>query len=281
MAGTFLQTQLRTLDQQLESTLPRVLSHASDEEAIHDMRVAIRRIRTILRLCRPLFGRFHADAVRQVFTDVQRATGALRDEEVLEETLESLAVRDTAFTAYRHRRRARERALRRSVMLHLRAGELDRARDLLHAVVALPVRPKRDEALAQFARRSVDQARKRVEKLRDVPTADAAGLHALRIAYKNLRYAAEILGDALPADLAAMAKPAAHFQKRLGELHDVDVALATVERARALPPRTRGRALRALHGARTQAVDKYVAEMSPAEAKETKTELASPPGSTS
>ena len=113
-AGAFLAAKLRELDADLAPTIPRVLE-ATDDEAIHDMRVAIRRMRTVLKIARPLFTRFHSDAVRAGFTIVHRATGALRDEEVLEETLAAVDVTDAAFFDWRQRRRARERALRRAV----------------------------------------------------------------------------------------------------------------------------------------------------------------------
>ncbi len=106
----------------------RAVHGAADEEAIHDLRVAIRRLRTLLKLARPVFGRHYADAVRAAFTVVHRATGALRDEVVLEETLETITNDAPAFVARKMRRRARERALRRSGLARLRTGDLTRAR---------------------------------------------------------------------------------------------------------------------------------------------------------
>ena len=261
-AATLLVRKLRALDAELAAAIPRVLASA-DDEAIHDLRVAIRRLRTLLKLARPVFGRHHADAVRAAFTVVHRATGALRDEEVLDETLEAIASDSPAFIEWKGRRRARERSLRRGVLARLRAGDLARARQLLKSLVTLPVDPERDRPAAKLARRAVERARRRVEALRDVPTSDAAALHELRIAYKELRYAAELLAPALPVDLAAMAEPAARFQKRLGEIHDADMALATLKRARGLDAVARIEVGAALEALREKRVGKYVAEMAP------------------
>lgn len=261
-AGVLLARSLRTLDAELAAAIPRVLA-SSDEEAIHDLRVAIRRLRTLLKLARPVFGRYHADAVRSAFTVVHRATGALRDEEVLDETLALVENDSPAFVAWKARRQARERSLRRGVVARLRAGDLSRARKLLNALTTLPIEPKRDRSAAKLARKAVERARKNVEQLRDVPTSDAVGLHDLRIAYKELRYATELLASALPSDLAAMADPAAKFQKRLGEIHDADMALATLSRARGLDPKTLGAVRGALEALRAKRVAKYVAEMAP------------------
>jgi len=261
-AGPLLVRSLRALDAELAAAIPRVLA-ASDEEAIHDLRVAIRRLRTLLKIARPIFGRHHADAVRAAFTVVHRATGALRDEEVLDETLSLLENKSPTFVAWKTRRLARERTLRRGVVARLRAGDLSRARKLLNALVTLPVSPDRDRSAAKLARRVVERARKSVEQLRDVPTTDAVALHDLRIAYKELRYATELLATALPADLAAMAIPAAKFQKRLGEIHDADMALLTLTRARGLDPKAQADVRAGLDALRAKRVAKYVAEMAP------------------
>jgi CHAD domain-containing protein len=263
-AGPFLARRLRVVDAELAAAIPRVIASA-DDEAIHDMRVAIRRLRTLLKLARPVYGRFHADSVRAAFTAVHRATGALRDEEVLEETLASIACDHPDFTAWRTRRTARERSLRRAVIARLRAGELARARKLLQALVTLPVNPGREVAASKLARRAIDRARRGVERLRDTPTEDVVGLHTLRIAYKELRYAAELLAESLPADLAAMADPAARFQKRLGEVHDADVAIVTITRARGLDPVVKADVMARLGALRGKKIGKYVAEMSPAQ----------------
>ncbi len=98
-----------------------------------------------------------------------------------------------------------------------------------------------------------------------MPTTDAVGLHDLRIAYKELRYASELLAPALAVDLAAMAEPAAKFQKRLGEIHDADMALATVGRARGLGLAVQAEMRASLDALRAKRVAKYVAEMAPAE----------------
>jgi CHAD domain-containing protein len=261
-SARFLADKLAALDRELAETIPRVLARA-DDEALHDMRVAIRRIRTILKIARPVFGRFHADSVRRAFTSVQRATGALRDEEVLEETLAAIELQDAAFLAWRGRRRARERALRRAVLRMLEAGELDRARAMLGALLLLPPKPSRDVTPAKLARKCALRARGEVEKRRDVSTSDVVGLHDLRIAFKGLRYASEILAEALPIDLSEAAKPAATMQKRLGEIHDVDVAIACAQRARALPDAARASVLRELDSARASRVAKYLRDVAP------------------
>jgi CHAD domain-containing protein len=262
-SAAFLARTLRHLDKQLAGAIPRIVD-MTDTEAVHDLRVAIRRVRTLLRLARPVYGRFHADVVRQGFAQIQQATGDLRDEEALFETFADLGVRDRVFDAWRERRRARDRRLRGEVIRRIRSGDLLAPRRLLHALLALPVDPANNEPLAKLARRCVARAGKEVGELRDVAPDDVTGMHALRIAYKKLRYAAEFFTEALPPELAQMAEVAARFQKRLGEVHDIDVALVSVARARGLPQACRDRVLAALRQARERKVRKFQGEMAPA-----------------
>ena len=260
----FFRTQLQILDGELGEALPRVLAPKPDDEAIHDLRVAIRKLRVLLKLGRKPYGRFYADAAREGFTRLHRSTSLLRDEEVLHETLAKLHVRDAAFTTWKKARLARERLLRRRAVVLLRSGILEESRDMLHALLRLPVKPSHDGDLSTFARKETHRAQRSVESLRDMAVDDITGLHELRIAYKGLRYAAEMMQAALPIDLAVLAKPAATFQKRLGELHDFDMAIASIGRARGMPVITRTRVLAALRRARKASVDRYVSEMRPA-----------------
>jgi CHAD domain-containing protein len=260
---TFLARQIRALGEKLAATLPRVRKR-SDDEAIHDMRVALRRLRVVLKLARPVFGRFHVDLIRASLTRVHRASGALRDEEVLVETLSSLSVRSLELRAWIARRARREKSLHAIVDARIRAGDLRRPLRMLDALVALPVAPKRRSDVRAFARIAVLHARRDVDDQRDASTDDAGALHELRIAYKRLRYTAEIFSGVLSLDLAALAEPAARFQKRLGAIHDLDVAHLVIVRARNLDARIRRNVIRAIANRRREEVDLYLCEQPPA-----------------
>lgn len=261
-AAPFILRKARAFDRELGQAIRRVTSKA-DEEALHDMRVAMRRLRTLLRLSRPLYGRFRTDTVRAAFSEVQSRTGELRDEEVLEETFNALGVDDPVFVAWRAQRRGREKRLRSALIASIQKGDLARPRKLLSALLIFPLKPSRDKVLSRFARRAVTRARKKVDALRDVPTSDVEQMHALRILYKELRYGAEIFAEVLPIDFAALLVPAAKFQKRLGDIHDIDMALQAIARARRLPSETRARVAGALAEARARRAKKYLDDMAP------------------
>lgn len=260
MASALLARVLRGLATALDATLPRVLE-GKDPEAIHDMRVAIRKIRTLLKAARPIFGRFHADAVRAEYTILHRSTGTLRDEEVFRETLTGLKLVRPVPAAFLRMRKSREAMLGRRARQLVRSGQVRRAQSMLIGLLSLPVLPRRDAVSHKFAQRTTLRAHKRTLAERDASTSDVVALHDLRIAFKELRYAAELLSAALPPDLTALAEPAARFQKRLGEIHDCDMALSSVARARALTVPDKARLRRALLSLRARKVQKYLAEL--------------------
>ncbi|CAN5370644.1 hypothetical protein BH09MYX1_BH09MYX1_22550 [soil metagenome] len=231
LAAPFLTRLLRVTARAIEATLPRVRTTA-DEEAIHDMRVAVRRMRVLLKIARPIWIRPQIEAIRAGFTLVHRATSELRDEEVLRETLADAPLTTPTFVRFRNTRAKREADLRGQARARLRGGALRRPREKLNALLMLP--GARPVSLEHFALKVHHRLHDRVKKQRHAAVDDGVALHELRIAFKNLRYASELLEPALPPERAATAKPAAKFQKHLGEVHDLDVATEIVKRARAL-----------------------------------------------
>ncbi len=258
-AHVFLARRMRFLATELAATIPRVRGR-TDADGIHDMRVAIRRLRVLLRVARPVFGRFYCDAIRASLARVGRASGALRDEEVLRETLTGLELRSQELDAWIVRRARREEALRRIVENRLRAGQVGRPLRELRALLVLPVRPNRRRPVAAFAHKAAGRARRDVDRKQSARTDEPIALHELRIAYKRLRYTTEIFRDALPHDVAALAAPAARFQKRLGAIHDLDVARVVIARTRSLSPGAKERVLAAVARARAAEVERYLDE---------------------
>jgi CHAD domain-containing protein len=233
---------------------------ASDPEAIHDFRVALRRLRTVLRPARALYGKRRLREIGDELRRFAQATGALRDEEVLRETLAGLDLPGPArarLDAWLVQRSRQERARRRQVSALIAsvdphpAGEPTLGDALAHLERRLG-RRREDLGASALAEAALEDASAGVAALLGGSASDIAGMHALRIRYKRLRYTAELFAPILGERATALAKGAARMQKRLGELHDLDEALARVRRARALSSPTRATVGRALHAARTR-----------------------------
>lgn len=252
---------------EVRRTQARVIAAAAradaDPEAIHDFRVALRRLRTVLRPARRVFGKRRLREIAAELRRFAQATGALRDEEVLRETLGGLDLPARAreqLDAWLSQRARQERARRRAVVALLLAPDLP-------ATDRAPARPSLPTALAHLERRlgrhlheaqtaedlaveACAAAFAEVVALASGDARDVRAMHELRIRWKRLRYSAELFEPALGERAAVVIKSAARMQKRLGELHDLDEALLRVARARGLPEACAAPVRRALIRAR-------------------------------
>jgi len=215
---------------------------ARDDDAVHDLRVALRRLRTLLGPAREVYRKKKLRRVIRDLGRVGRAAGALRDEEVLLDTLSGLELPDataTELAAWMTHRASKERLLRTRLAERLRPPEGDGGRSTLDAALhRLESRVNsgkaRDADARALAARALDRAVERVRALAGAGVEDAAMMHALRIRYKRLRYTAELFAPIVGERASQLARGAARMQKRLGDLHDFDEAVSQVERTRRL-----------------------------------------------
>lgn len=219
----------------VRATLTALLEGSTDSsEAIHDFRVALRRLRSAQRPLGMLYGRGFAqrtaDALR-VFADL---TGDLRDEEVLRETLTELSFggHDPAVRTWMQGRMRRERGARARLTARLR----EHAGDLEETLVALRARldagPRRHASDRHFVNVTLGRAAEKLEERAAIArSSEAESMHRVRIAAKQLRYAAELTDSIAGARVERVVKLAARMQKYLGRLHDLDEALVRMGRA--------------------------------------------------
>ena len=221
---------------------------ASDEEALHDFRVALRRLRSTLRAWRPTLGSSLRDRDLRRIRDAARATNAARDAEVLEswvsEVTEQLAgphrhAADWLTARLEHRRR------------HLLGqGVAGSVEEFLHRAPRLARRLAAEDpavesepfglSLASLLR---TQAEALVEALALASSPpDAARVHRARIEGKRLRYLLEPLRDTPGLEANAAVKVLKRMQDALGALNDARVASAELgsTRVEAAAERVRG-----------------------------------------
>jgi len=261
--------------------------HDDPAEAVHDMRVALRRLRSALKPVRVLYGRRVVDSAEEHLRAALMLTSDLRDEEVLRETLQDLAIstegRSTLDTWMRGRAR-REHGLRSRTTAHLRAalaasdGVVGAVRVFEHRVT---IGARRRIAAGSFLRASIEEAVDVLESRAETATiGDVNAMHRVRISSKKLRYTAallsERLGDGHPLAmtkpfLGTIEKSATKLQKRLGQLHDVDEARLRMGRAWGLDRARRNEVLSALEGLRTKIAATSLADL---ETERTKIRLA-------
>ncbi|MCG5054235.1 MAG: CHAD domain-containing protein [Myxococcales bacterium] len=235
------------------------------EEAVHDFRVASRRLAAALQATTAVLpgGDAHR-ACKKLRKQVKRAfkrLGTLRDLEVIGALSDSFstdtpALQDVAVTLAHEREELTVSALGR-----LRRRVLPKALRTLALVAPaldqeLRLSPAAGPALAEMLSGELERVEHHVEALRPKR---AQGFHALRLAMKKLRYTLEFLG-ALPGPHVrasqAIVKTARGFQDQLGLIQDHTVLLAHAKRLlsdpAALRPvrEARGRLMEEVYGAR-------------------------------
>ncbi len=210
--------EARLLDVRLYE--PR-LAEGAPEKPVHDMRVALRRLRAALRLfrLRELDGPVKALQVKAL----QDALGAVRD---LRLQIAWLAHRDAHLAA---KRRAllpgAERALRKRLHIWQR-----RTVPLLQKAVQNldPSGRLGGNKVRKVLRKHLDRLDERLDAA--LKSLDPATAHRLRISVKQVRYLAELAEDAFPDFSKPLLKDLQSLQEALGKLHDSDVRIQLLSR---------------------------------------------------
>jgi CHAD domain-containing protein len=257
------------LDRHLSSILERRLEQLAEAmrdsrgdrsvEAVHDMRVASRRLRAFGVTFRELLGDKTRSRLEKKLKRVTRAVGALRDLDVqvglleerlaattkeleraaLEHLLEHLAVRRAEAARRAERRLGTTLDIDAISRLVRRAGrEVNRG---------LSAGGARETYALRLLERLVADAAEQVASSNDAD--DPERLHRLRIDVKEIRYALELFEPVLGADFQVLYARAMTLQDLLGTHHDL-VTLAEVvsDRGAELRQRHRDALVRGLDG---------------------------------
>lgn len=200
-----------------------------DIEALHDMRVASRRLRSAFRVFGKCFARNRLRKVNERVKSVTRALGQVRDQDVFLEYLRGYATAhqdiDIGWLIQREERiREDARAGMVSTLDEMENSGLQALVDgLLSRVTKISDRPA--HYFARFAPRLIEP---RVRELADCSSAladraDSPGHHAMRIAAKRLRYTMESYVPCFGKPLVQRISQVKLLQDQLGQIHDCDV----------------------------------------------------------
>ncbi|MCX7167444.1 MAG: CYTH and CHAD domain-containing protein [Rhodocyclales bacterium] len=206
---------------------------SDDPEYVHQMRVAMRRLRAALRMFGPVLPAGFAEQLVPPMRELMRGLGQARDFDVLmaeivvpvanalpdEPRLTDLAgaITDRLYAA----RTDIRHALRQPgySQLLLTAGSLLQRTPFIEP----PTTSDESLSLLQFADRRLRRLLKKILELADAARVDyPPSLHQLRIGIKRLRYAIEFFGPMIPGKSGTAAiKRLAGLQEELGQLNDL------------------------------------------------------------
>ncbi|MFP4541650.1 MAG: CHAD domain-containing protein [Opitutales bacterium] len=220
-----------------------------DTEFLHDFRVHLRRMRSLLALLPGVWPKAETRALRGQLGNLARATNRLRDLDVqlLEErSLEAqvpASLRDGLAMLFERLRSERKREYR-AVARRLRAAQTQRELAALEERLTEPdARPAGKHAERPVAILAEGAVEQRLHALREAgealeASAPEAAVHALRIEVKRLRYVIELLAPCFAASPKPLVKRLKALQDSLGAFNDACVrqALLTPWLAAADPP---------------------------------------------
>lgn len=235
--GSALRDMVAACLAHLQANVPGAVA-SPDEEYLHQVRVALRRLRVVLAMAQGTQDGPELAALREATAGIAAAFGPLREWDVF-------AVQTLAPLLKQRPRHAGLRALAESVERlrgrHRAAAAYSlRSQDYQRLLLRLgkwlhgdywDTFPADAPSLKDFARATLDRCGSRVKKRRAaVAAADSERLHELRIACKKLRYGAEMFASLFDAEktkpyLAALE----NVQDVLGVLNDISVAHRLLE----------------------------------------------------
>lgn len=197
----------------------------ADVEFVHQARVALRRLRTALKLFAPALPAAWVAQASSDWRDLAGALGEARDWDVfLSQTLPDLAFRfpdDPGLRRLDREGRRRARRARRAIAATLANPATDRL--LLGFTAAVHGLPDHgDTSLREFARDALQVRARRARKLAvRHETLSPEERHKLRIRFKDLRYALEFFAPLLPKGrVKAYHRDLVRLTELLGRIND-------------------------------------------------------------
>jgi CHAD domain-containing protein len=203
-----------------------------DDEAVHDMRVGTRRLRSHLATFRPFFEQRRTERLRDELKWLGQELGRLRDSEVLRERLQAIVeeeppelVLGPVADRVTIDMSAAQRDARESVLATLDSERYVDLLEDLHELIDDPPWAPDSHVTTKELRRRVAHAFERMDDragaIVDEPLDEhVTGLHDLRKAAKRARYAAESVAPLFGKDATRAAARAEALQDVLGEHQD-------------------------------------------------------------
>jgi len=200
------------------------------EEAVHDLRVATRRLLALIDLLRAITPNPRLQKLRRTLKEQLDAMDDLRDTQVmLVETSESLNELPELepFQKYLQKR---ERRLLHSTAKAIKSFKYSSVRKQLETIRKRRLKGKSGANSNDLLLRAVDdQFGAVISRSQRIDPAHPATIHRMRVAFKKFRYMVEIVQPLLPNLPTENFERMHAYQSAMGDIQDVEVFLAAFD----------------------------------------------------
>ena len=210
---------LRIVHEEVENAIRQFSNPKDLDEAVHEARKSIKRIRAVLRMLRPALGGVYQSANSDL-RKIGQQLSALRDSQALLEIFDDLDA--SAFTTAREhlKRRRQEEAAHFDAEATLPAL-VDALREVARQASGWAIDQAGLSLLSRGLARTVRRGRKAFRKAYEDPRPER--FHEWRKRAKDFRYQLELLQKAWPEVLEGYASSARELESMLGDDHNLAV----------------------------------------------------------
>ena len=215
----------------LAKEIRRVAHHAKDEDAIHDLRVCIRRFKQELRVFHGWFEPRHVKRATRGLRHLMDRCAAVRNCDVAKEVIESAGWRHPAvFARLETQRQDARKELERMLKRWRRQDRVKAWRRQLRPMQSGPKEPA-----AESARRMLPAM---LEELFQAgreaaaPGSSHAKMHRFRLQTKQMRYTLELFEPVYPERAGRLMESLKGLQERLGAINDCATTLEMIQENR-------------------------------------------------
>jgi CHAD domain-containing protein len=232
-----LTRELEDQERRLRRTVVLCRKNPLSKNAVHDLRVATRRVITLLDVAALLCKTGIIARARKQLKGTRRAVGALRDLQVVAKCLGALEARHPLAGRMRKEMEARLKREQKSIRAAVNGKKIHRlikCLDSIHEELkSLDRQTAQDKPIiAQLWKQADGAFARTLNCSRTIDPSNTKTLHRTRIAIKRFRYLCEFFALLVPGCDSQRLSKLQGFQRRLGDIQDIVVASQQIAESR-------------------------------------------------
>lgn len=197
------------------------------EEAVHDLRVATRRLLALFDLLRSVLNHIRIQKIRRALKDQLDDLDDLRDTQVMLADISEFIQEIPSLQKFQERLQKSEKKLLRKTRKRIQSRDISqlakRVKKLSAMLADLPAELLREQIFT-----ATDERFARVLQTHDaIDLENIPSIHKLRIAFKKFRYTIEIVNPLITNFPAANFERMHSYQSMMGDIQDLEVASQT------------------------------------------------------